>query len=273
MQNYTETYGFVYIWFDKKHKRFYIGCHWGREDDSYVCSSPWMKQAYKHRSSDFKRKILTYIFTNKADMFDKESHWQSMIKDRELGIRYYNIKRHGANHWSRDSDKSLTVGQKISASPNRNANISKALKENYAAGKSNMLQADFQNKRLASVRGRKPTDEERRSRSIAMLGHPVSTATREKIGLAQRGKSKPPLSESHKRSISQANIGRKHSDASRQKMSQESKGKHSGTVMVTDKKGINKRIDKQLYDAQKIGNVTTWDYVSVSSHESKNRRD
>jgi hypothetical protein len=53
-----EKYGFVYIWFDRKHKRFYIGCHWGKENDGYVCSSPWMKQAYKHRPQDFKRKIL-----------------------------------------------------------------------------------------------------------------------------------------------------------------------------------------------------------------------
>lgn len=28
-----EKYGFVYIWFDKKHKRFYIGCRWGTEND------------------------------------------------------------------------------------------------------------------------------------------------------------------------------------------------------------------------------------------------
>ena len=34
-----EKYGFVYIWFDRKHKRYYIGCHWGHEDDGYVCSS------------------------------------------------------------------------------------------------------------------------------------------------------------------------------------------------------------------------------------------
>lgn len=44
----TEKYGFVYIWRDKKHNRYYIGCHWGTTDDGYICSSPWMKQAYKH---------------------------------------------------------------------------------------------------------------------------------------------------------------------------------------------------------------------------------
>ena len=28
-----EKHGFVYIWFDRKHRRFYIGSHWGTEDD------------------------------------------------------------------------------------------------------------------------------------------------------------------------------------------------------------------------------------------------
>ena len=51
-------YGFVYIWRDRKHARYYIGSHWGTEDDGYVCSSFWMKQAYKLRSEDFRRRIL-----------------------------------------------------------------------------------------------------------------------------------------------------------------------------------------------------------------------
>lgn len=37
-------YGFVYIWFDRKHHRFYIGCHWGHEEDGYICSSNWMRE-------------------------------------------------------------------------------------------------------------------------------------------------------------------------------------------------------------------------------------
>lgn len=30
---HEEKYGFVYIWRDRKYNRYYIGCHWGREDD------------------------------------------------------------------------------------------------------------------------------------------------------------------------------------------------------------------------------------------------
>ena len=54
-------YGFVYIWRDKKHNRFYIGSHWGTIDDGYVCSSTWMKRSYLRRPGDFKRKIISMV--------------------------------------------------------------------------------------------------------------------------------------------------------------------------------------------------------------------
>lgn len=111
-------YGFVYIWFDRKHRRYYIGAHWGTEDDGYVCSSSWMKQAFAKRPGDFKRKILTRIYTNRKDMFDEEARWQSLIKDEELKTRYYNVRRHGDKHWSADPSKTLLVKEKLKASDN-----------------------------------------------------------------------------------------------------------------------------------------------------------
>ena len=123
-----EKYGFVYLWYDKKHKRFYIGCRWGNENDGYVCSSPWMKKGFKHRPEDFRRRILSRVYTNKQDLLEEEYRWLSKIKKEELGERYYNLHNHHFGHWSTDENRRLTVGQKISASPNRNANISKANK-------------------------------------------------------------------------------------------------------------------------------------------------
>ncbi len=89
-----DYFGFVYIWFDRKHKRFYVGSHWGRVDDGYVCSSSWMKQAYKHRPKDFRRKILYYEKTNdRKTLLDEERRYLSMMKDNELCKRYYNRAR------------------------------------------------------------------------------------------------------------------------------------------------------------------------------------
>jgi len=106
-------YGFIYIWRDRKHKRYYIGAHWGTEDDGYVCSSRWMLQAYNKRPQDFKRRILTKIYTNKTDMFDQEQYWFSMIKSNELKIKYYNINLKW-EHWIYDEYKEKTVREKIS---------------------------------------------------------------------------------------------------------------------------------------------------------------
>lgn len=110
-----DKYGFVYIWRDRKHKRYYVGCHWGTEYDGYICSSSWMKQAYQHRPLDFKRRILSR-FNDKKILLDEEFKWFKMIKSEELGKRYYNIHNHKFNHWSQYPDKTKSLSEKISAS-------------------------------------------------------------------------------------------------------------------------------------------------------------
>lgn len=100
-----EKYGFVYIWYDKKHKRFYIGCRWGRENDGYICSSTWMKQAYKTRPEDFKRRIIKRIYSTKKNLLEEEYKWLSLIKKEELGKKYYNLNNHHFGHWSENPEK------------------------------------------------------------------------------------------------------------------------------------------------------------------------
>jgi len=94
-----EKYGFVYIWYDKKHKRYYVGAHWGHEDDGYVCSSMWMLRAFKIRPQDFKRRILQRVYTSKKDTFLAEEKWLQFIKIDELRIRYYNLQRKVSDYW------------------------------------------------------------------------------------------------------------------------------------------------------------------------------
>jgi len=108
--------GFVYIWFDRKHKRYYIGSHWGSPDDGYICSSSWMKQAYKHRRYDFKRRIIQTVTTNRKDLFEAEERWLRMIKPEEIKNRYYNLHLKTKHHWLNDPQKSLSVAKKISKS-------------------------------------------------------------------------------------------------------------------------------------------------------------
>jgi hypothetical protein len=150
-----EKYGFVYIWYDCKHKRYYIGCRWGKEDDGYICSSSWMKRSYKRRPNDFKRRILARIDTNKKDLLEEEYKWLKMIKDSELGKRYYNLHNHHFGHWSTDDNKRLTVGQKISASPNRAANISKANKGRKVSEETKQKLSSIAKEQFSNIDARK----------------------------------------------------------------------------------------------------------------------
>ena len=107
-------YGFVYIWFDRKHKRYYIGSHWGTETDGYICSSDWMRRAYNRRPSDFKRRILATT-DERPKTRELEQQWMNLMKPEEMRIRYYNLCLSTKNPWHDHPDQRLTVGQKISA--------------------------------------------------------------------------------------------------------------------------------------------------------------
>lgn len=113
-----EKYGFVYIWFDRKHKRYYIGSHWGTEDDGYICSSRWMRKAYKRRPKDFKRRILKKVTSIRNDILTEEHKWLQQIKNEELGKKYYNLTKHLNGHWSTDENKALSVKEKLKVSDN-----------------------------------------------------------------------------------------------------------------------------------------------------------
>ena len=89
-----EKYGFVYIWRDRKHNIFYIGCHWGKEDDGYICSSRWMRISFRRRPHDFKRRIISRVYTNRTDLLEKEYEWLSLIPKDCLGKDYYNHRNH-----------------------------------------------------------------------------------------------------------------------------------------------------------------------------------
>jgi len=110
---FMEKYGFVYIWRDRKHKRYYIGSHWGFETDKYICSSRWMRKAYRRRPDDFKRRILARIWTTRADLYLEEERWIGMIKSEEIRVRYYNLNLGFTTHWTA-TDRALSIGAKIS---------------------------------------------------------------------------------------------------------------------------------------------------------------
>ena len=109
-----EKYGFVYIWFDKYRKMYYIGSHWGTENDGYICSSNRMRDAYRRRPEDFKRRILETNFENRKLLLEVEHRWLQKISDNDLGKRYYNMTKHLNGHWSTDFQRFMTAKEKMS---------------------------------------------------------------------------------------------------------------------------------------------------------------
>jgi hypothetical protein len=50
-----------------------------------------MRNNYKNRKNDFKRRTISRIYTSMEDLVKEEQKWLNLIKKEECGIKYYNI--------------------------------------------------------------------------------------------------------------------------------------------------------------------------------------
>ena len=187
-----EKTGFIYIWYDRKHKRFYIGCHVGKEDDGYICSSSWMKKAYKYRSEDFRRRILKRDIP-RDQLLTEEYKWLDQIKDDELGTKYYNLSKHHFGHWANNDHTSLTIKQKLSEA-SKKLHQDPAYKQKYMEGRKKMPAH---------------TPEQIAKRAEANRGKKRSEETKRKISESNTGKIMGPLSDEHRKKVSEALKGEK----------------------------------------------------------------
>lgn len=150
--------GFVYVWRDRKHRRYYVGSHWGTADDGYVCSSPWMLQAYKRRPQDFKRRIVAWVSESRDALLDEEQRWLDMIDPEQKRGRYYNLTLKSGKRWHTVESSRLTVGQKISKS-HRGRKQSKESNEKRSASMMGKLKGRNNPKVAEALRGRKSSPD------------------------------------------------------------------------------------------------------------------
>lgn len=208
-----DKYGFVYLWYDRKHRRYYVGSHWGHIEDGYICSSKWMRNAYKYRPDDFKRRIIDRYDT-KESMFIAEERFLSMIKDEELGTRYYNLCKHTFKHWSADPERKKTFRERQSAAQRKRFTenpVSEETRQKLSiAGKGKTHSQEHIERVAEANRGLKRSDEVRRAMSESRKGRKVNWKDPEargaKIAASLRGK---PLSEEHKAKLRAAKARRK----------------------------------------------------------------
>ena len=180
-------YGFVYLWFDKKRKMYYIGCHWGVETDGYICSSNRMRKAYKRRPADFKRKILSSNISNRELMFEEEHRWMSLIEEKDLGKKYYNLRKHKWGHWTTDENTKLSISEKISQKT-KEAMYRPEVREKYLAG-------------LSTRDNRSSELEVREKRRQSMIGKNVGKDNSKALAMAAAANRGHKLTKEHKNKI------------------------------------------------------------------------
>ena len=166
-----EKYGFVYIWYDRKHKRYYIGSHWGTKEDGYLCSSNWMRGAYKRRPEDFKRRVIEIIGTDRKELYVREQYWLSMIKDEEIRHKYFNLTKSVKDPWYQHPDKVFSIGQKISKSKTGKSNgpHSEATKLKMSqAKKGAKFSLEHREKLRQAKLGKKQSEEQKSKRSESL---------------------------------------------------------------------------------------------------------
>ncbi len=187
-----EKYGFVYLWYDSYRKMYYLGCHWGFLEDGYICSSNRMRDAFRRRPHDFKRRILKKVYTNRTDLLEEEFKWLSLIRDNELGKKYYNFRKHHYGHWM-NNPNSMTIKQKLSEA-SKKLHQDPIYKKKFIEGR----------KKLP-----KHTREQVERRLKSRAGYKHSDETKKKIGKAHKGKITGPLSEETKQKLREGMIGEK----------------------------------------------------------------
>jgi hypothetical protein len=207
-------HGFVYIWYDRKHQRYYIGSHWGLENDGYICSSNWMLKSYKKRPEDFKRRIISRIYTNRKDLLNEEQRYLNMIKkseiissinttydERILNVRYYNLNLKIHDFWhTHENNNKKTIGQKISFSKTGKSVPAPAGRgEAISKAKKGKALTEQHKESLRGIKKPEHTDQWKKENS-KRLKEQWSNGTRQSHG---------PLTEEHKEKIRNKLKGKK----------------------------------------------------------------
>jgi hypothetical protein len=183
-------YGIVYLWYDRYKKKFYVGSHWGTENDGYICSSTYMKRAYNKRPQDFKRKIISKIY-NKNNLLEEEYKWLSMIKTEELGKKYYNFTNHHPGHWA--FYEKYNIIKKYISEETKKAMWRPEVREKYLEGIKN--------------RDTRSSDlEVRKKRSKSMMGKNIGKDNSKAVRISAEMRKDQKLSEIHKQKIKDTTI-------------------------------------------------------------------
>lgn len=196
-----EKYGFIYVWYDKKNKKFYVGRHWGTEDDGYICSSKVMREAHRRRPYDFKRRIVSKIY-DKESLVQEEQRWLNMINPVLQKDRYYNKSLKSNTPSTKGYHHSSETKFKIS-NGNKGKLISEETREKLRQANLGKKLSEESKQKCRSYRH---TDEAKEKIRQSGIGRVFSEESKIKIGAAQKGK---VVSEETREKLRNAVLGKK----------------------------------------------------------------
>jgi len=255
------TQAFVYIWFDKRDYRFYLGYTNGKKK-FYICSSKYMLKEYKERPNDFKRRILKKGTEKEMALLEKEL----LDKRKHLfGSRYYNEVANfplGMIEWHK-RNPGYFAGKK---NPNYGNNWSDEIKQKIGAAnkgkkrtKEQKLQMSLQRKeefvsgkRVQWNKGKTLTEEHKKKCSESnkgifnpFKGRQHTEETKKRISEANKGKSPP-------------NKGQKMSAEQRKKLSIAKKAyfkKNPGAMKGKNHPSYGRKISKEQQQKMYLGRI------------------
>jgi hypothetical protein len=263
-----EKTSFIYIWFDRKNKMYYIGCHYGTEHDGYICSSKRMRDVYRKRPQDFKRRIIQRNIPREK-LLEEEYKWLQMIPDRELGKQYYNHSKKHFGHWinSKNVDEikqkcgSKNKGKKQNLSSEEKQERGRLISESKKRKKEERIALGL------PVRQKEKTPRPPRGPQSEETKQKKSKKMKERFESGEwkpwsKGKNLGPRSEETKQKLSESLKDRKRNDKQKQNISNANikawaEGKFANRksnnmrnyIWVRKKSdGIRTRIKKELFD-------------------------
>lgn len=162
MQYKIDYYGFVYLWFDTKHRKFIIGSHHGSVDDGYTTSSGGVhvKRIFSVRPQTMKRRIIQY--NTESDDYkitqQLEQYWLDLRPNIIDNIKYYNCKNYVRGGFDKSVKRTKplrwrvqhTERQRILVQAGRHnfssENASRWAKHRISTGNHHFLHSDFNKK-------------------------------------------------------------------------------------------------------------------------------
>jgi hypothetical protein len=100
------SYGYVYIWYDTKYKKYIIGSHHGDVNDCYTTSTGGIhvRNIFKYRPETMRFRVLQYNTKMNDYKYTQEleQRWLDMRSDISNNPRYYNKTNQAGGGFDRD---------------------------------------------------------------------------------------------------------------------------------------------------------------------------